>query len=558
MAGPASTLQFSRYYNSKTIDNSIPGFGWTFSWNDRLSFENSLGLAIYNQFDGQIVHFASQGNNTWINEIGKKTVLTETENGYTLTKPDNTRLFFNSDGRLIEKRDRNNNSITLSYDGDFLRTISDGFGRSLILQYNADSLLATLSSPIGTFTYGYDSKKNLTSVTKPDGGVIRYLYEDTNDIHNLTGVIDENNVRTQTIGYDIMDRVISSSLTNGSEAITIAYQSNYKRVITNSLGVATTYQLEAFQGVARVSSMTGPGCSSCGSTSDTKYLYDNRMQITEATDASGVKTTYVYDEIGNTTSVTKAVGTPLTSITTKTYDPVTNQVATITKPSVANSGQNAVTTMTYDANGNMISRQQSGYSGTTAISATILYTYNTYGQITSIDGPRTDASDVVNFSYYPNDSSQGNNRGNLQTVTDALGHATIYSNYNAFGQAETITDPNGIVTTRAYNGSGLLVSTTTAGLTTSYAYNSAGQMQTITQPGNRVISYSYSPADQIARITDSLGNAISYSYDSEGRRIEEDVHDPQNALTRYTGYGYDNYGHLNMVTLPGSAQETSE
>ncbi|MBI5592929.1 MAG: RHS repeat protein [Deltaproteobacteria bacterium] len=103
-----------------------------------------------------------------------------------------------------------------------------------------------------------------------------------------------------------------------------------------------------------------------------------------------------------------------------------------------------------------------------------------------------------------------------------------------------------------------MVSTTTAGLTTSYAYNNAGQMQTITQPGSRVISYSYSPDGRIARITDSLGNAISYSYDSEGRRIEEDVNDPQNALTRYAGYGYDNYGHLNMVTLPGSAQETSE
>jgi YD repeat-containing protein len=83
-------------------------------------------------------------------------------------------------------------------------------------------------------------------------------------------------------------------------------------------------------------------------------------------------------------------------------------------------------------------------------------------------------------------------------------------------------------------------------------------MQTITLPGSRVITYIYTPAGKIARITDSLGNAIGYSYDTEGRRIEEDVHDPQNTLTRYAGYGYDDYGRLNMVTLPGSAQETSE
>jgi hypothetical protein len=29
-------------------------------------------------------------------------------------------------------------------------------------------------------------------------------------------------------------------------------------------------------------------------------------------------------------------------------------------------------------------------------------------------------------------------------------------------------------------------------------------------------------------------------------------------MTRYAGYGYDDYGRLNKVTLPGEAQETSE
>jgi YD repeat-containing protein len=116
--------------------------------------------------------------------------------------------------------------------------------------------------------------------------------------------------------------------------------------------------------------------------------------------------------------------------------------------------------MTYDTSGNLLTRTQSGFSGTTAITATTTYTYNSSGQITSIDGPRTDVNDTVNFTYYPNDASEGNNRANLHTVADALGHTTTYSDYNAFGQAETVTDPNGIVTTRAYNGSGLVTATT--------------------------------------------------------------------------------------------------
>jgi YD repeat-containing protein len=40
--------------------------------------------------------------------------------------------------------------------------------------------------------------------------------------------------------------------------------------------------------------------------------------------------------------------------------------------------------MTYDPHGNLLTRHQSGFTGTTAITATTTYTYNGYGQITSI------------------------------------------------------------------------------------------------------------------------------------------------------------------------------
>ena len=558
LSGAATTLTFSRDYNSQSKESSILGFGWTFSWNDRLVFGNSFGVAILIRSDGSMVHFSPQGTDTWISKLGKKAIIIKTDTGYILTEPNNTRLFFNNDGRLIEKRDRNTNSIVFTYDGQNLKTISDGFGRNLTLNYTAGSLLGKLSTPIGDFTYDYDINKNLISATRPDGSVVHYLYEDPKDIHNLTGVIDANNVCTQTTGYDAADRVVSSSLADGSETITIAYESNYKRVITDSLGIATIYQLEVYQGVARVSSMTGPGCSSCGGNADTKYVYNDRSQITEAIDANGVKTTYAYDEAGNTSSFTKAFGTPLASTTTTTYDPATNRVATVSKPSVASPGQQTVTRMTYDEHGNLLSQQQSGFSEANPIGSTTRYTYTNSGQIATVDGPRSDVNDVTSFTYYANEAGQGNNRGNLHTVTDALGHTTTFSGYNAFGQAETVTDANGQVNTRVYNANGLLTSATTARLTTAYTYNAAGQLLTVTLPGSKVIAYSYKPAGQIEKITDNLGDLISYAYDSEGRRTGEEIRDPQNALTRYAGYGYDTYGRLNKVTLPGEAHETSE
>jgi RHS repeat-associated protein len=558
LSGPVSTLSFSRNYNSQNAEISILGAGWTFSWNDRLLFGSNQSLVIYKQSDGSVIRLAASGTDTWVSQLGKKIVLSRTTDGYTLTKLDNTQFSFNTDGHLVERRSRNDNIVTLSYDGDTLTTIVDNFGRSITLQYNEDSLLTTLSSPIGTYTYGYDTNKNLTSVTKPDGSSDHYLYTDPNGIHNLTGIVNEENVRTQTIGYDSLDRVVSSALTDGSEAITIDYQAVNKRVITSNQGVATTYQLTLIQGIPKVGSMSGPGCSSCGGTADTNYLYDSKSQITQSTDANGIKTTYTYDEYGNTISVTRAFGTTLASTTTTTYDPTTNQVATITRQSVANPGQQTVTAMSYDAEGNLLNRQQDGFSGTSAITSTTQYIYNSYGQVTSIDGPRTDVNDSVNVTYYPNEAGQSHNRGNLQTVTNALDHGVTYSDYNVFGQAETVTDQNGIVTTRTFDINGHLTTATTSGLTTSYTYTSSGRLETITQPGNRVVSYSYTAAGQIAEISDNLGNTISYSYDSEGRRIGEEIQDPENTLTRFAGYGYDDYGRMNRMTLPGDAEENSE
>ena len=554
LSGPGGTLSFSRTYNSQSDAAGVLGFGWTTTFTERLIIETTVINLV--QESGRHVAFKSDGSGNWINETGKKRIITANASGYQLKEPNGTIRQYNSSGNLLSITDRNNNSRSYTYSGDLLTSISDNFGHSLTFAYT-DGKLSGVTSSLGTWTYAY-LNDNLVTVTKPDSSTIQYIYDDVNDAHNLTGVIDEAGTRVLTVAYDSQDRVISSAKAEDAYKVTIAYPTSSTREITDSLGVKTTYQLEIMKGIAMVGSMTGPGCSSCGGTSDTGYVYNDRSQITEATDANGVKTTSTYDASGNTTSTTKAAGTPLAMTTTKTYDPATNQVATITRNSVASPGQSAVTTMTYDSHGNLLSRQEKGFSGSNPISAITRYTYTSYGRIATIDGPRSDVSDVIAFTYYPNEEGQGNNRGNLHTVTDALGHTTTFSDYNAFGQAETVTDANGLVTTRTYDGNGLLTTTATAGLTTAYAWNAAGQLQTVTLPGNRTITYSSTPAGQIRKITDNLGNSISFSYDSEGRKTAEEIRDPDNLLTRYASYGYDNHGNLDTVTLPGDAEETAE
>ncbi|KAB2888427.1 MAG: hypothetical protein F9K32_16560 [Desulfobulbaceae bacterium] len=554
LSGPRGTLTFSRTYNSQSDSTSALGYGWTTRSTERLIVETSVINLV--QESGRYVAFKNDGSGNWINETGKKRVITTNASGYLLTETNGTVKQFSSAGLLMSVTDRNNNGKTYTYSGSLVASVTDNFGRSLVFTYT-DGKLTTVTTSQGSWTYNYQND-NLVAVTKPDNSTIQYIYDDANDAHNLTGVIDEAGTRVLTVTYDNQDRVTSSVKADGADQVTIAYPTYTTREVTDSLGVKTSYTLEIMKGIAIVASMTGPGCSSCGGTSDTGYVYNDRSQIVESTDANGVKTTYTYDANGNTTSVTKAAGTPLATTTTKTYDPVTNQVATITRNSVANPGQSAVTTMTYDSHGNLLSRQESGFSGSDPISRTTQYTYTATGQIASIDGPRTDVDDTVAFTYYPNEAGEGNNRGNIHTVTDALGHTTSFSDYNAFGQAQTITDANGLVTTRTYDGNGRLTATATAGLTTAYAYNAAGQLQTVTLPGNRVITYTYTPAGQVQKVADSLGNSVSYLYDSEGRKTAEEIRDPDNLLTWYASYGYDNHGNLNKVTLPGDAEETAE
>ncbi len=434
LASPGGNISFTRTYNSQSTITSEIGYGWTGPFTERLVVTSTAISQV--QAGGRYIVFNNDGSGNWITWSGTKQVITANADGYQLKEPNGTARQYDNTGHLVTITDRNGNIQTYTYAGGHVSSISDSFGRSLSFTY-AIGKLTGVTSAFGSWTYSYLTD-NLIKVTKPDGKNIQYIYDDPNDAHNLTGIIDESGVRILTVAYDDQDRITSSAKSGDSDHVTIDYPSSLTRKITDSLGITNTYQLIVAKGRAKVSSMSGPGCSSCEGSSDTKYVYDDRLQITEKTNANGIVTMYNYDTNSNLINTTKAAGTLLENTTTKTYDPVTKKVATITEPSVINLppvNHEMVTSMTYDDKGNLISRQKSGFSGDTAISTTITYTYNTYGQITKIDGPRTDVTDTVTLAYYANSAAEGYNRGNLYTTKDAFGHTTTYGNYNAFGQA---------------------------------------------------------------------------------------------------------------------------
>ncbi len=174
----------------------------------------------------------------------------------------------------------------------------------------------------------------------------------------------------------------------------------------------------------------------------------------------------------------------------------------------------------------------------------------------SMNGPRTDVPDVTTYTYYPNNDPDPGKRGNVATITSALGHATTISAYNAHGQPLSMTDPNGLVTTMTYDARQRLTSRTVGTETTAYQYDGVGQLTKVTLPDGSFLSYSYDAAHRLTGMQDNLGNRIAYTLDAMGNRTQEQVFDPANNLAQTGSRVYSNLNRLFQEI--GAQSQTTE
>ena len=517
LSGPGLPFGFSRFYNSQNHDQSILGFGWTATFSDRITISGSEITLV--QSDGRHVKFVDDGQGKFISVADKIRIIEPEGDGYRLTEPEGLKMSFNAGGNLVAIQDINGNTQTVTYTDGRISSVTDTFGRYLTFNYDGAGRLSTLTTPAGQYTYTYDASGNLARVDNPDTTFKTYIYDDPNDAHNLTGIIDENNVRSMTTVYDSLDRAIRSESAGGFKRSDIEYVSDNVRNVTDSRGNITTFQLAVSYGIGRIESSTGTGCSNCAASLGESYQLSDRLWIDSETDAEGAVTNYSYDTRGNMLTKTEAVGTSQERTISYTWHPSLSKITTITRESVANPGQTNLTSFDYDTAGNLLRTTIAGYEGTNPVTRTIAYTYNASGQLVTVDGPRTDVTDVTTFTYYPNDSAQGLNRGQLQKVANAVGQETLYANYNAWGKPQSVTDINGVATAFVFDTAGRVESSTRDGKTTTFDYDNVGRLLSITLPGGRTITYTYTSAGLAETITDNIGNYIRYTYDTEGNRI---------------------------------------
>jgi len=164
-------------------------------------------------------------------------------------------------------------------------------------------------------------------------------------------------------------------------------------------------------------------------------------------------------------------------------------------------------------------------------------------------------NNTTTYAYYSDTSftgtdpnAVGHTIGDLQSVTNALGKVTSYSQYNKNGQLLQSSDPNGVVTINTYDLRGRQLSASVGGQTTSYEYDAAGQLTKVTAPDASWVGYEYDAAHRRTAVKDNLGNQIEYTLDNAGNVTAQNTKDPGGALARTLAKSIDALGRVQQTT----------
>ena len=219
------------------------------------------------------------------------------------------------------------------------------------------------------------------------------------------------------------------------------------------------------------------------------------------------------------------------------------------------------TSYTFDARGQTLTRTETD----TSSSDTRTWTYTYYeipsiaeliGQLATVDGPRTDVTEVTSYDYYTTDGAGGMYlRGDLHTITNALGHVTEYLEYDGNGRPLQVKDANHVVTTMTYHARGWIDSRSTDGQTTSFTYDNAGNLTRVTQPDGSFTDYEYDDAHRLDAIADNFNNRIEYTLDAAGNRTAEKTYNDLGVLRRQMSRVYDQLSRLQKI-IDGNLDET--
>jgi YD repeat-containing protein len=587
-AAGASPLEFVRHYDSKNPYHHLSAppqsLGNRWRHNHQVSLNPAAGteLVVMLRGDGRILYFRPKPGsaNEWAGDADIVGRLSKTVSGWSYQDADEALETFDSVGKRLTRALPDGRSLSFSYDAaDRLSEVTDHLNRRLRLTYDASGRVSALTDPAGQdVNYTYDGEGSLASVGYPDLSKRRYSYTQvdvggTVEPALLTGLTDENANHYASWTYDSSALASSSEHAGGVDRYEFTYQKDANgkitgTTLTNPLTAVSQYAFQEILGSNKLSSLGHPLLSGV----IRRFRYDANGNLTTASDFNGNGSSYTYDLDRNLEiRRIEASGRPEMRTVSTQWHPVWRRPVKVAEPgrlstrvyngdavngslircapedaTVPGSSLQAIGVLcrmteqaTDDATGG------SGFNaGLVGLPRTWNFTYNATGQLLTADGPRTDISDLTTFTYYPANDPDPSLRGQLATVTNAIGHVTQVTAYDLNGNPLTVIGANGTPSTLAYDARQRLSSRAVGGEVTSYSYDGVGQLTRITLPDGSSMHYSHDQAHRLIAIADSLGNQTRYTLDAMGNRIRDDSLDPAGQLVQFRRRSFDALGRL--------------
>jgi len=537
---PAGHVTLDTYQNGLLVSETR-GYGtadagtWSYAY-DPLT----LGVSVATDPDGHTTTYAYDDHGNRISSsdaLGRTTSYQWDDAGHPVLTTDpsgtQTAVAYNAAGQVTATSIGRPGQTAEVSDGNpvdpTVRTTSNTYGDAA---HPAD--VTTSTDPRGKSTsYTYDSAGNLTKTTDPLGRSTLARYDARTGwllatvtprgaAAGTTATCTPPAAGCATTTYDTHGRVLSTKDAAG-HTTSATYDADGRQLTSTDENNHTT--ATAYDAAGQVTSVTAPNASVTGTT------YTGDGQVATSVDPSGKVTTYTYDAQGRRTTSKD----PDNRTTTSTYDPA-GLLTTITAPDATvstntydaagevtgitySSGLHAIT-YTYDVAGRRTTATDGTGTTTTTYDAfgeplkvtdgsgaTVAYTYDEAGDVTSIQYPGTGRTVTRTFD----DARQ------LTAVKDWNARTTSFG-YDADGSPTTTTYPNGTVSTTVRDTVGLASSTTLTKSSTTLAAltytrdpsgNLTGRTPSASAPGVAQ-TYAYDAADQVTSTTGAPAGTFTY------------------------------------------------
>ena len=307
----------------------IAGRGWKLNIQQQISFYGSEDSLQYMDADGTVHYFdRDAATGVYHDEDGLGLSVTYSGGNYTMTDRKGGKMYF-AGGLLSYMQDANGNRVTygytggrittvtrknsggtaetiatLSYDGDYISTITDLASRVTSFEYSGGKLIKVTHPDGTTVSYTYTSNKLTKAKDNESGYSVTYAYDDNGMVTQYTeyggstagstvavsGTVGSRKYRSSGLNRTLgdSDDIITSCVFDDFGRTVTEYTTNYnKRIIYG----ATSSRYGTNDGTSgknnRLSIASALGMRPVGSTSPYECEYENLLTNGEMVEASG-------------------------------------------------------------------------------------------------------------------------------------------------------------------------------------------------------------------------------------------------------------------------------